>query len=591
MFDYRRSHHCNSLTKKDVGSEVTLSGWVHRRRDHGGLIFIDLRDRYGITQLLFDPKISKTNHDKASRLRSEWVISAKGKVIPRAQGMTNTKLPTGEIEIEVNDFDILSEAKTPPFSICDEIIDVHEEHRLKHRYLDLRRGSVAKNLELRHKLMMSIRKYLDSHNFLEITTPILGKSSIEGAREFLVPSRIHPGNFYALPQSPQLYKQLLMMSGLDRYFQIAPCFRDEDLRSDRQPEFTQIDIEMSFGVPDDFLKLIEGLVCTMFKECIQEKLNPPFPTMTYKDCLEYYGSDRPDMRFEMKLTRIDDIAKESTFSIFKNQLEQGGCVKGLCVKKGADISRKEIERYTEFVKPFGLLGLGWMKYQDGALSSSIVKFFTTSQQQELIKRFEVEEGDLLLFGAEQEAKVNQSLDHLRRLLAKERGLIDENALKFLWVREFPLFEKDSVTGEIYSVTHPFTTPDPRDAHLLDSEPLRVRSLAYDLICNGYELGGGSQRIHAKPLQEQIYKILGLTQDQIDNMFGYFSDALDYGTPPHLGLAFGLDRIAMILCRTDNIRDVIAFPKTQKGTDLMTSSPSRVDKKQTDELALRIISER
>lgn len=583
-FDYRRTHTCGTLNQSHIGSQVTLSGWVHRRRDLGSLIFIDLRDRFGLTQLIFDPVKNSETHTTASKLRAEWVISIRGKVIARAQ--PNPKLATGEIEIQVDEIEILSSAKTPPFSICEDETDVNEELRLKYRYLDIRRGEIAQKLITRHLAMLHTRNFLHSNGFLEITTPILGKSTPEGARDYLVPSRIYPGNFYALPQSPQIFKQLLMVSGMDRYFQIATCFRDEDLRSDRQPEFTQIDIEMSFGIPEDLMRMIEGLVSKLFKECTGITVPTPFAYMSYQDCLEYYGCDRPDLRFGMPLVRLDDIAKRSTFTIYLDQLASGGCVKALCVKKGAEISRREIDGYTEFVSKFGLKGLGWMKKQPDGLSSSIGKFFTEEMIQEIISRLEIETGDMILIAAGPEDRVNQSLDHLRRHIAKEKNLIPKDQLKFLWVTDFPLMRWNPEENRIESEHHPFTAPHPEDIHLLDQDPLKVRALAYDLVLNGYEIGGGSQRIHNGDLQEKIFKLLKLSPDEIKQKFGFFVEALKYGTPPHLGIALGLDRIVMLLTNTDNIRDVIAFPKTAKASDLMMQSPSQVNKRQLDELKMK-----
>ncbi len=587
MFDYRRTHTCGELNRAHLKQNVTLSGWVHRRRDHGGLIFIDLRDRFGLTQLIFDPAIvSKEMFEQASHLRSEWVISIKGNVIPRAEGMTNSKLTTGEIEIQVKELEILSSAKTPPFSICDEESDVNEELRLKYRYLDIRRGNIAKKLELRHQVMLSTRNYMSKHGFLEISTPILAKSTPEGARDYLVPSRIYPGNFYALPQSPQIFKQLLMVAGMDRYFQIATCFRDEDLRADRQPEFTQIDLEMSFGTPGDLMHLLEGLMASIFKECNDVAIPRTFPHMKYSDCLEHYGTDRPDLRFEMPLVRIDDIASRSTFSVFLEQLAAGGIIKAICVKGGGDISRKEIEAYTQFVSKFGLNGLAWMKNTPEGLSSSIVKFFTKDLLEELTAKLKIEQNDLIFMAAAAEDRVNQAMDHLRRKLARDRNLIDPDALSFLWVTDFPLLRWNAEEGRLESEHHPFTSPNFEDIPLLDSQPLKVRALAYDLVLNGYEIGGGSQRIHKSELQEKIFRTLKLTKEDIKEKFGFFVEALQYGTPPHLGLAFGLDRIVMVLSKTENIRDVIAFPKTQKASDLMMQCPSKVAAKQLDELEIK-----
>jgi aspartyl-tRNA synthetase len=586
VFNYRRTHTCGALTASHINSEITLSGWVHRRRDHGGLIFIDLRDRFGITQLVFDPKLTPEAHEHASRLRSEWVISIRGKVIPRAPGMANPKMATGEIEIEVKELAILSSAKTPPFSICDETVDVNEELRLKYRYLDIRRGEIAKNLVVRHKAMMATRNFLSSHGFLEVTTPILGKSTPEGARDYLVPARVYPGNFYALPQSPQIFKQLLMISGMDRYFQIAQCFRDEDLRADRQPEFTQIDIEMSFGFPEDLHRLMEGLVSSLFKECVGISINTPFPYLSYKECMERYGSDKPDTRFDLPLVRLDDIAKRSTFSVFLEQLAAGGIVKSICVKGGAETSRREIDGYSEFASKFGLGGIAWMKKTEEGLTSSVTKFFTPELLREIETIHQANVGDLILFAAGPEERVNQGLDHLRRKIAKEKNLIPPGKLSFLWVTDFPLFELNEETKQIESKHNPFTSPHFDDLHLVDSAPLEVRAQAYDLVLNGYEIGGGAQRIHSAEMQEKVFKLLRLSPKDINERFGFFVEALKYGTPPDLGIALGLDRLVMLLTGTDNIRDVIAFPKTQKASDVMMQCPSAVDEKQLKELELQ-----
>lgn len=590
MFDYRRSHDCGTLRKEDIGKHVTLSGWVHRRRDHGGLIFIDLRDRFGLTQLVFDPVKNPEAHAAAEKLRSEWVISVQGSVIPRAPGMSNPKLATGDIEVMVTTLEILSKAKTTPFSICDEQIEVNEELRLKYRYLDIRRGDISHKLIQRHKAMLTTRRFLDEHKFLEISTPILAKSTPEGARDYLVPSRVYPGNFYALPQSPQIFKQLLMVSGMDRYFQIATCFRDEDLRADRQPEFTQIDMEMSFGFPDDIMAIIEGLLKAIFKDCKGLDITAPFRRIPHAVCMEKYGCDRPDLRFGMELVRLDDLAAKSTFSVFIEQIKAGGCVKGLTVKGGADISRKGIDEYTEFVGRLGIKGLAWMKMQEGKLNSSIVKFFDDELQKELIQKMNISEGDLIFMIADQTARTNQGLDHLRRKIAKDRGLIQPGHYEFLWVTEFPLFTWNEDEKRVDSEHHPFTAPNPEDIHLLDTEPLKVRSNAYDIVLNGYEIGGGSQRIHSPELQQKIFETLKLTPEDLKAKFGFFLEALSYGTPPHLGLALGLDRILMILTDTDNIRDVIAFPKTQKASDLMLESPSPVAPQQLRDLKITAESE-
>jgi aspartyl-tRNA synthetase len=514
------------------------------------------------------------------------VITTQGTVRARGEGLTNPKLETGEIEIEVKTFEILSKAKTPPFSICDDHTETHEELRLKYRYLDIRRGDILEKLVMRNKAMTLTRAFFNGEDFTEVSTPILGRSTPEGARDYLVPSRVYPGNFYSLPQSPQLFKQLLMVSGLDRYFQIATCFRDEDLRADRQPEFTQIDVEMSFAYPNDIKEIIHRFLKEIFKKCLDHDVPDAIPSMSYKECLERYGTDRPDLRFEMPLVRVDSIANASDFSVFKEQLQNGGCVKALCVKGGAELSRKDIDRYTEFVGKFGLRGLGWMKMQDGKLTSSIVKFFSEEQQNALIETLGAESGDLLLFGAASDALVNQSLDHLRRRIARDRNLISSDVYAFLWVTDFPCFEWDEDENRPQATHHPFTMPHPEDLELLESAPLNVRSNAYDIIINGYEVGGGSQRIHDFELQKKVFKALKLDPEEVKEKFGFFTEALQYGTPPHLGIALGFDRLIMILTKTENIRDVIAFPKTQKASDLMTQCPSSVHPKQLDELEIR-----
>jgi aspartyl-tRNA synthetase len=586
---YQRTYNCGTLTASMIGEKVTLAGWVNRRRDHGGLIFIDLRDRFGITQLVFDPEKNPDAHKEAEKLRAEYVIAVEGEVIHRAEGMTNPNLYTGEIEVAVQEMRVLSKSKTPPFSVCDDFINVNEEIRLKYRYLDMRRGEISNKLVVRHKTMQTTRNYLSSEGFLEIATPIMGKSTPEGARDYLVPSRIYPGSFYALPQSPQIFKQLLMISGMDRYFQIAPCFRDEDLRAERQPEFTQIDLEMSFETTDKLFPLIETLCAKIFMECKGVSIPAKFRRESYAWCLENYGTDKPDLRFDMPLVTLSDIAERSTFTVFKDQLRSDGIVKGLCVKGGADISRKGIDQYTEFVGNFGIKGLAWMKVSDdGTLTSNIVKFFSEELQRELIKRLECSPGDLIFMIADDKNRTNQALDHLRRRIARDRGLIDENRFEFLWVTDFPLFQWDAESHQLETEHHPFTSPLEEDIPLLDSDPLKVRSSSYDLVLNGYEIGSGSQRIHDSDLQHRIFELLDLSEEDLAQRFGFFIEALKYGTPPHLGIALGLDRLIMILTNTDNIRDVIAFPKTQKAADLMMESPAAVDHKQLMELGIKVI---
>lgn len=583
QMDYRRTHTCGAIRKTDINTTVTLSGWVHRRRDHGGLIFIDLRDRHGLTQLVINPE----NLPEAHKLRSEWVICARGTVIPRAEGMTNPKLSTGDIEIDVTEMEVLSKALTPPFSVSDDQIEVNEEMRLKYRYLDLRRGKLTQNLVNRHRAMLAIRNYLDTNGFLEITTPILGKSTPEGARDYLVPSRVYPGQFYALPQSPQIFKQLLMIGGMDRYFQVAACFRDEDLRADRQPEFTQIDIEMSFGVPEDLMQMMEGMLKELFQETFGIEVKLPMRRLTYAEAIDNYGTDKPDLRFGMQLINLTEIAQRSDFTVFKEQIANGGTVKGICVPGGSDISRKGIDAYTEFVGRLGIKGLAWMKLQEEGLNSNIVKFFSPEQQNELVEKAEMKTGDLLFMIADTTEKTNQALDHLRRHIAEDRKMIDPKQHEFLWVTDFPLFEWSANEQRMGSVHHPFTCPHPDDIALMDTDPLRVRSSGYDMVLNGYEIGGGSQRIHNTDLQAKIFDLLKISKKEQEERFGFFLKALSYGTPPHLGIAFGLDRLMMILNETDNIRDVIAFPKTQRASDLMMESPSTVADEQLKDLGIKI----
>ena len=578
-----RSHHLNELRKEDIGKKVTLSGWVNRRRDHGGLIFIDMRDRYGITQIVFDPKIDAASHKIAESLRSEWVISVTGKVRSRGENMKNPNLLTGEIEIEAAFLHICSKCPTPPFSIADETVDVQDEIRLTYRYLDLRRKELRDILIMRSKATNVIRNFLTDNSFLEVETPILTKATPEGARDYIVPSRVHPHHFYALPQSPQIYKQLLMIAGMDRYFQIARCFRDEDLRADRQPEFTQVDIEMSFITQDDIMSKGEGMIKTLWKECKGIDLATPFKRYSYKECKEKYGTDKPDLRFGMPFVNMDEIGRKSNFSIFNSALEQGNIIRALNVPQGGSLSRREIDEFAEFTMHFGLSGLAWMKVTEEGLSSNIVKFFDESLQKEILKLCESKTGDLILFAAEKSTVVEQSLDHLRRHIAEKLNLIDKNKLEFLWVVDFPLFELDKETRTLTSTHHPFTSPIEEDFHLLDSEPLNVRSNAYDLVLNGSEIGGGSIRIYNSDLQKKIFSLLNLSDEEIEEKFGFLTKALSYGPPPHGGIAFGLDRIMMILTGATSIRDVIAFPKTQKASDLMMSCPSPVSRSQLEDL--------
>lgn len=583
MVNYLRSHNNGTLTKKDVGTKVNLVGWVHKRRDHGGVIFIDLRDRFGITQVLFNPKIDLNVHEKAKDLRSEWVIAVKGKVVPRGEGMVNPKLKTGEIEIEAHEIEILSKAKTPPFSLSDES-PINEELRLKYRYLDIRRSEVVNRIVMRHKLMQATRNHLSDEGFCEVSTPILGKSTPEGARDFLVPSRHFPGTFYALPQSPQLFKQLLMIGGLDRYFQIATCFRDEDLRADRQPEFSQIDIEMSFGTYQELFPIIERLVAKIFATALQLEIYPPFDRMTYQEAMEKYGTDKPDLRFELPLHRVTDIVKEASFPHFQEVIGKNGIVKCLLLKKGHTLSRRAVEAFAPFVQKFGVDNVFWIKVGE---PSGIAKFFDEKLLKKLHERIDAENEDLILFLAGKEKCVNQAGDHLRRHIGQELNLIDKSRFALLWVTDFPLFQWDEETQNYVCEHHPFTSPHKEDFHLLDVDPLKVRSSSYDLVLNGYELASGSERIFNSDLQAKIFQLIKLSEEEIVNRFGFFIEALKYGTPPHLGIALGFDRLVMILTQGESIRDVIAFPKTQRGNDLMLEAPSAVMKEQLTELKIHV----
>lgn len=583
MTVFQRTHTCGDLRLSDVGTAVTLSGWVHRLRDFGGIIFLDMRDRYGITQIVLDCKRDSALYALGQSLRAECVISVKGVVTERQD--PNSKIPTGNIEIFASELHVLSRAEVPPFSVADDTIEVNEELRLKYRYLDMRKGKILQNLVLRHKAMMATRLFMDGKNFTEVVTPILGKSTPEGARDYLVPARVSPGMFYALPQSPQMFKQLLMIGGLDRYFQIAICFRDEDLRADRQPEFAQIDIEMSFVTEKELFPIVEGLMQAIFRSCEAPEVAAPFLQMTYDECMEQYGCDKPDLRFGMKLQRLDALAKETTFPLFQNALSEGGSVKGFCIAGGADISRKTIDEYTQFVAQFGAQGLYWMKRQEAGFSSSIAKFLTDEQQQQWIDALGMEQQDAAFIIAGPTKRVNQALDHLRRRIARERNLIEKNKYCFLWVTDFPLFTWNEEEGRLESEHHPFTSPNIEDLHMIETEPLKMRSSSYDLVLNGYEIASGSQRIHDGALQDSIFRILGLDAEAREERFGFFVDALKYGTPPHIGIALGFDRIAMILTDAEGIRDVIAFPKTQKASDLMMGAPAEVAKTQLQELKI------
>jgi aspartyl-tRNA synthetase len=585
--DWKRTHFCGELRKEHIGQQVCLMGWVHRRRDHGGLIFIDLRDRTGISQLALDPDRDPGAHAKGEAIRNEFVIAAVGKVSPRPAGTVNPKMPTGEVEIEISELRILNVAKTPPFML-DEFTDVAENLRLKYRYLDLRREAIQKNLILRHQVAQTVRSYLTENGFLEIETPMLTKSTPEGARDYLVPSRVNLGNFYALPQSPQIFKQLLMISGFDRYFQIVRCFRDEDLRADRQPEFTQIDCELSFVDRDDVMSVMEGMIAKVFKSAIDVDITLPVARITYTEALERYGVDNPDLRFAMELVNITDIVKSSGFKVFADVAAKGGLVKALNAKGCATFSRKELDDLTDFVAIYGAKGLAWVKVQeDGSWQSPIAKFFTSQELADIDSALDAQPGDLLLFGADKPSVANEALGRLRSHLGNKLGLTDPNSYKFVWVTDFPLLEWDGETRRHVAVHHPFTAPLDEDIPLLDSEPGKARAKAYDLVLNGSEIGGGSIRIHDQKVQSRMFDLLGIGDEEARQKFGFLLDALEYGAPPHGGIAFGLDRVMMILTGASSIRDVIAFPKTQKATCLMSEAPGVVDEKQLRELGIRL----
>lgn len=582
----KRTHSCNELNKEFVNQEVVLMGWVQKRRDHGGLIFTDLRDRSGLVQVVFSPEIDTEAFHLAETIRSEFVIAIKGKVELRPVGTINENLATGEIEVIANQLVILNKAKTPPFYISDEV-EVDEMVRLKYRYLDLRRPEMQKNIILRHKTIKAIRDYLDQHNFLEIETPILTKSTPEGARDYLVPSRVNPGNFYALPQSPQIFKQLLMVAGMEKYFQIARCFRDEDLRADRQPEFTQLDLEMSFIEREDILTLMEEMMKFIFKETLGREIVTPLPRLTYKEAMERYGSDKPDLRFGMELKDIGEYVKESDFKVFADIVKNGGQVKGINAKGCSHFSRKDIDDLTKFAAIYGAKGLAYIIVTEEGVKSPIVKFFTEEQINNILAKLEAKAGDLLLFVADKPKVVAESLGHLRQELAKRLDLINEDEFNFLWVVEFPLLEWDEEEKRYFAMHHPFTSPVEEDIPLMDQGSGEIRAQAYDLVLNGIEIGGGSIRIFQRDLQEKMFKLLGLTDEEANEKFGFLLDAFEYGTPPHGGIAFGIDRMVMLMAKKETIRDVIPFPKTQSATDMMTNAPSTVINKQLKELHIKL----
>lgn len=586
MINAKRSHHCGELRKEQEGVEVVLCGWVAKRRDHGGLIFVDLRDRSGIVQVVVDPEAAGSSFKTAEDMRNEYVIKVSGRVRLRDEATINPNLASGEVEVLAHEIEVLNKAKTPPFYIQDGI-DTDENLRLKYRYLDLRRPEMQKNLILRHKVAKLMRDYLDQHDFLEIETPMLCKSTPEGARDYLVPSRVNPGKFYALPQSPQIFKQILMVAGMERYFQIARCFRDEDLRADRQPEFTQLDMEMSFMSVDEILELMEGLIHYIFKNALDIEVPIPFARMTWDDAMDRYGSDKPDLRFGMELVNMGEAVKNANFTVFRSVIEKGGQVKAINVKGYANIPRREADALKDFVGIYGAKGLAYIQYlADGTIKSPIAKFFTKEEMDNILATAKAEPGDLLFFVADKPSVVAAALGALRIEMAKRRNLIDPDKLAFTWVVDFPMFEYSEEEKRYVAMHHPFTCPRDEDLPLLETDPSKVYAKAYDMVLNGTEIGGGSIRIHRRDVQKAIFKAIGLSDEEAQEKFGFMMNAFEYGAPPHGGLAFGLDRLIMIMAKRDSIRDVIAFPKTQSANDLMTQAPNDVDEKQLRELHIR-----
>jgi aspartyl-tRNA synthetase len=582
-----RTHHCGKLTEKEIGSAVQLKGWVQKRRDLGGLIFIDLRDRSGIVQVVFNPETSREATELAERVRNEYVLDVKGTVVARDESTINENIATGKIEVRAEQVEILNAAKTPPFVISDKE-EITEDVRLKYRYLDLRRPIMQETFKTRSKVTKEIRNFLDRYEFLEMETPMLTKSTPEGARDYLVPSRVHPGHFYALPQSPQIFKQLLMVSGFERYYQIVRCFRDEDLRADRQPEFTQIDIETSFMDQEDLFKMTEEMMSRVMKETKGFSLETPIPRMTYAEAMDRYGSDKPDTRFGMELVNVSSLVEESDFKVFASTVQSGGSVKGINVSGQADqFSRKDIDQLTEFVKVYGAKGLAWLKVEEDGLKGPIAKFFDEAMQKGLTDAFDAKAGDLLLFVADKPKVVAESLGALRLKLGKELDLIDKEKFNFLWVVDFPLLEFDEDANRYVAAHHPFTMPKVEDLDKLETDPVNVRAQAYDLVLNGYEIGGGSQRIYQKDVQERMFKALGFSLEQAYDEFGFLLEAFEYGTPPHGGIALGLDRLVMLIAGRSNLRDTIAFPKTASASCLLTNAPSEVSGSQLDELHLKV----
>ncbi|HDY4498523.1 TPA: aspartate--tRNA ligase [Staphylococcus aureus] len=584
----KRTTYCGLVTEAFLGQEITLKGWVNNRRDLGGLIFVDLRDREGIVQVVFNPAFSEEALKIAETVRSEYVVEVQGTVTKRDPETVNPKIKTGQVEVQVTNIKVINKSETPPFSINEENVNVDENIRLKYRYLDLRRQELAQTFKMRHQITRSIRQYLDDEGFFDIETPVLTKSTPEGARDYLVPSRVHDGEFYALPQSPQLFKQLLMISGFDKYYQIVKCFRDEDLRADRQPEFTQVDIEMSFVDQEDVMQMGEEMLKKVVKEVKGVEINGAFPRMTYKEAMRRYGSDKPDTRFEMELIDVSQLGRDMDFKVFKDTVENDGEIKAIVAKGAAEqYTRKDMDALTEFVNIYGAKGLAWVKVVEDGLTGPIGRFFETENVETLLTLTGAEAGDLVMFVADKPNVVAQSLGALRVKLAKELGLIDETKLNFLWVTDWPLLEYYEDAKRYVAAHHPFTSPKEADIAKLGTAPEEAEANAYDIVLNGYELGGGSIRIHDGELQEKMFEVLGFTKEQAQEQFGFLLDAFKYGAPPHGGIALGLDRLVMLLTNRTNLRDTIAFPKTASATCLLTNAPGEVSDKQLEELSLRI----